>query len=389
MGRVRRSAFWASVLAVLTAITAPAAFALATQAEVQVQTQVQEASPARIYTFSHEDIPVQLLKSAMQVCPEEATFTLTFAGDCTLGGEKGKDKAASSLGGLTQKYGPAYPFAGLLPLFAQDDLTVINLEGVLSDRDLAKTPDKLFNFIGKTAYTDSLIAGSVECVNLANNHIQDFGPEGYQDTVEALEKAGVAYFGESTVTVVEKDGVRIGLTGNVFLLSDDKKELLLKQWEALRAVGCQWIVHTMHAGVEYGTPSPKQRAVAAFAAANGVSLVVGHHPHVVQGMDIVDGVPVLYSLGNGAFGGNARPKDYDACLLRVQVIFKQGEPQAMQLSLFPIRISGENRYNNYQPILLSGTEAQRVIEKMQQTSAIELAPCQEGIGAVQPMIQYN
>ncbi len=343
-----------------------------------------------VYTFSAEQIPAELLDTAMQVSGGDVAITLTFAGDCTLGGEESDANSVKSFASMVKFHGMGYPFAQLQPLFGSDDLTVVNLEGVLSDRDLEKTPRKQFNFIGQAEYAQVLSQGGVECVNLANNHTFDYGQEGFQDTVAALKAQGIGYFGESAVTVLEKDGVRIGLTGSLFALGETQKAVLAKQLEALRRVGCQWIVHTLHAGVEYDEkPSPKQKAVAEFVASQGVSLMVGHHPHVVQGMDLLGKMPVLYSLGNCSFGGNLRPKDYDACVLRAEVRFSAGELQSLGLTLFPIRISGENRYNNYQPVLLTGKDAERVMKKLQQSSTMPLSPFKEGEGAAQPLIEYK
>lgn len=344
----------------------------------------------KVYTFSAEHVPTELLATAMQVSAGDVTMTLTFAGDATLGGEQSQISSVKSFQSLVKFHGMAFPFQELRSLFATDDLTVVNLEGVLSDSVPEKTQGKQFNFIGEESYTAILRAGSVECVNLANNHTMDFGEEGYRDTVAALERDGIAYIGEDAVTVLEKDGVRIGLTGSLFALDGDKQGNLERQIEALQSVGCQWIVHTLHAGVEYDAkPSQKQRSVAEFVAGKGVSLMVGHHPHVVQGMDMIGNMPILYSLGNSSFGGNLRPKDYDACVLRAEVRFSGGELTSLQLTLFPIRISGEKKYNNFQPVLLTGKDAERVMKKIQESSKISLSPYVEGEGAVQPEILYK
>ncbi len=348
------------------------------------------AQEVKIYTFSASAVPVELLQTAMQVSDKDVTFTLTFAGDCTLGGPKATADWEKSFANLVGERGMAYPFEKVSPLFQTDDLTVVNLEGVLSDGELDKQEGKQYNFIGSAEYTEILRQGSVECVNLANNHTRDYGEQGYQDTLQALDGAGVAHFGEDTVTVLEKDGIRIGFTANVFTLSDGSKERLDQQWAALRSVGCQWIAHTLHAGVEYDDrPSGKQRSMAEYVAGKGVGLVVGHHPHVVQGIELMRDTPVLYSLGNCSFGGNLRPRDYAACVLRAELRFVGGEKQDLVLTLHPIRISGEKRYNDYRPVLLAGEEARRVIERMQDSSAVELAPFVEGKGAVQPKITYD
>ena len=106
------------------------------------------------------------------------TVTMTFLGDCTLGGEEKKAKNALSFASRIAENGMDFPFRGLKHLTESDDLTVANLEVVLSDRKLKKEK-KEFNFIGPTAYTQILTDGDIECVTVANNHTHDYGEEGY------------------------------------------------------------------------------------------------------------------------------------------------------------------------------------------------------------------
>ena len=131
----------------------------------------------------------------------------------------------------------------------------------------------------------------MELAGLSNNHTLDYGAEGYADTQAALADAGVAYFDADHVAVWAHDGVMIGFTGSAFSLSTGAQKNLRAQMDALREVGCQLIVHSMHAGTEYERePTSQQKTVAAHAVDMGADLVVGHHPHVVQGYELVDGV---------------------------------------------------------------------------------------------------
>jgi len=351
---------------------------------------VASSGPVKAYTFAPEKVPAELADTAMQVHAGDTVIRLTFAGDCTLGGMANIAGSAKSFGSMVERYGMDYPFAKLRQLFAADDFTAVNLEGVLSDQALDKEPGKRFHFIGHPSYAAILRLGSVECVNLANNHTFDYGLRGYADTKAALEEADIAYFGEDAVTVLEKEGIRIGFTGSLFALGGSRRETLDRQLKALKSVGCQWIVHTLHGGEEYASmPTAHQRSAAQYAADNGVSLVVGHHPHVVQGMEMLGETPVLYSLGNCSFGGNFRPRDMDACILRVELSFCDGQPNTMRMTLYPIRISGEKRSNNFQPVLLEGEDAERVMAKLRNSSSVELAPYVEGQGAVQPLVEYK
>ncbi len=333
---------------------------------------------ARVYTFPWQSPPAALADTAMAVAEGDTVVTMTFGGDCTLGGTPfgGARRFASHM--AAQGY--AYPFSGLTALLRTDDLSLVNLEGVLSDQGL-KRVKKQYNFKGEAAYAAILTEGGVECVTLANNHTQDYGGAGYRDTADALDGAGVAYVDDAHGVVLEKDGVRVGFTASSLRFDEDA---FLAQAAVLRALGCAAIVHVMHMGEEYAdTLTAGQTRTARFLAENGALLVVGHHPHVAQGLDVIGRTTVAYSLGNCVFGGNTAPRDYDAYLLRATLRFTDGVPVQSQATLWPIRISGAKGSNDYRPVLLAGEDADRVLDKAQATSGFTLAPFVEGQGAVQ------
>ncbi|MBP5728492.1 MAG: CapA family protein, partial [Clostridia bacterium] len=269
------------------------------------------------------------------------TVRITFLGDCTLGGEEKTRNAARGFNRVIEQNGFDYPFRNLSALTAADDLTVANLEGVLSDRDLPKVK-KTYNFKGTTAYTDILKAGSVECVTLANNHSHDYDLAGYQDTKAALEAAGVAYFGTDCTAVWRNgEGLMIGFLGVSGSLSGNRAKDYAKRAEMLRAAGCAAVITVMHAGTEYvSAPDSYQEQIVNRAVSGGSDLIIGHHPHVVQGYEIRDGVPVVYSLGNCVFGGNTSPKDQDALAVRAELAFHEGELESITLRFYPLSVSG-------------------------------------------------
>jgi hypothetical protein len=334
----------------------------------------------RLYTFACDDPPAELLRTAAAVAEGDVTVTLTFGGDCTLGGDS---SGAKRFAGVIDANGPEYPLANLRFLFDTDDLTMVNLEGVLSDRALTKA-DKTYTFLGRAEYAAILSLGGVECVSLANNHALDYGEAGRRDTVGALQAQGVAYCDGETVTVLEKDGVRVGFTASGTRFDETA---YLKQTQALDAVGCSAVVHFMHMGAEYAdTLTAAQTAAARFLSEHGAALVVGCHPHVAQGLAVYGSTTVAFSLGNCVFGGNADPRDYDACLLRATLHFTDGVWTGEQVTLWPITISGNASSNDYQPRPLAGADAERVLGKIQATTDFTLAPFTDGLGAVQPAV---
>lgn len=301
------------------------------------------------------------------------TVRITFLGDCTLGSEEKTRTAFRGFPRTIEKNGTDWPFRNLRILTAEDDLTVANLEGVLSDRELQKV-EKDFNFIGSADYTEILKAGSVECVTLANNHSHDYGTAGYHDTKAALEAAGIAYFGtDCSVIWQNEEGLMIGFLGAAGSLSGSRAKEYEKKADLLRSIGCSAVITVMHAGTEYeSAPDSRQKQIADCAARCGSDLVIGHHPHVVQGFEIRDSVPVVYSLGNCVFGGNINPKDYDALAVRAELSFLEGELTGISLRFFPLSVSGESRYNDYSPVLLEGADAERVLKKMEESTGISV-----------------
>ena len=108
----------------------------------------------------------------------EKIITLTFAGDCTLGTEEATRRASDSFDSVARKKGYDYFFANFYDIFSQDDCTVVNCEGVLSDSSNGEVKDKTFRFRGPEEFVNILKAGSVEAVSLANNHSKDYGGDG-------------------------------------------------------------------------------------------------------------------------------------------------------------------------------------------------------------------
>lgn len=344
------------------------------------------ADSARVYSFLPDAPPRMLQEMSFAIPAEEACITLTFAGDCTLGGEPERRNHSGGFVQTVAREGFGYPFSGLAELFGSDDATLVNLEGVLSD-SAANRADKQFTFIGDPAYTEILTLGSVECVTLANNHTLDFGAGGYRDTQTALSEAGVGYVSGETVLVIEKDGYRIGVTASAFTIDREGKERLALQMDALRDLGCYALVHVMHAGLEYADRhAPQQEETARLAVSLGADLVVGHHPHVAQDAALLEDVPVFYSLGNCCFGGNMNPSVRDGLVLRAAFRFADGEPAGMDWALHPIRITGGEVGNDYRPILLTGEAGQAAVHRLSRRTGMPQENYTQETGAWQPTL---
>ncbi len=318
------------------------------------------------------------------------TITLTFAGDCTLGGDTSWGSDPGTFNALVEEHGYDYPFERMLPVFETDDLTMVNLEGVLQDDDSGRRAGRKYNFRGVTAYTEILRLGSIEAVNLGNNHTSDFGPQGVQSTQKALEGADIGYCLDEVPFVFECRGVRIAILGFNMDHYLSRQSGMAEAIAALRAEGCQAVVVNLHAGEEYNARHNRtQRNLAYHAIDSGADLVIGHHPHVLQGLEVYKQRTILYSLGELCFGGNRRPRFIERASVaaRIALEFDESGYLSQTVTLLPMRISGTVPENNYQPQPASGSEAEETMERMQKDTPFPLNPYAEGEGARQETLR--
>ena len=310
-------------------------------------------------------------KPEKQETPEvqETTITISAAGDCTLGTDEGFNYKRSFKGKYDAVQDPAYFFQNVQPVFAQDDLTIVNMEGTLTE-ETTREP-KQFAFKGDAEYAKILTAG--ETANLANNHSFDYGKKSYEDTITALEAEGISSFGYERTAVMDIKGVKVGLAG-VYELAEhiDCKQDLLDNIASLKEQGAQIIIVSFHWGQEKeNVPSDVQVELAHAAVDNGADLVLGHHPHVLQGIEEYKGKNIVYSLGNFCFGGNSAPSDMDTMIFQQTFIVKDGKLQEDNVTnILPCKISSayEEGYNNYQPILAEGDQKEKIFERLSEYS---------------------
>ena len=340
-----------------------------------------------------------LILSLPCVALADKTITLTFTGDITLGSEAWLEPEADSFASLYEKNGPEYFLSNFAEFFAEDDLTIINLEGVLSDADLKPVQqgkNGSYFFKGKTEYVSVLTAASVEAASIANNHTYDYGEQGLRDTIAALDNAGIEWFGthdrHTTDTekflFYEKDGVTICIMSVYW---DDylqgKQEgcgaFLADEITRIKQSGeADAIIAILHGGQEYGRHATNpQKVFTKMAFGAGADLVICHHAHVVMGMDVIGNRSAFYSLGNFCFGGNrlayqkkgSKVQDAaPALIVRAELTFEDdGTYKGQQMTLYPVqttsidRVGTEDQPNNYQPKFITGPLGGHVLHLMQ------------------------
>lgn len=300
------------------------------------------------------------------VAPVEETqrsITITATGDCTFGTDI---NASYALGfdAYADQYGNEWFFRNVKDIFAEDDLTLVNFEGTLSER--GEREIKQFAFRGRPSYAGILSDSSVEAANLANNHSLDYGEISLEDTKMYLEQAGIAVCrGVDDVCVKEIKGIKVGLVG-INYLNDQMRTELDDALKKADDMGAEITILSIHWGIEKATaPTEEQIEVAHRAIDNGADLVIGTHPHVLEGFEKYKGRYICYSLGNFSFGGNNAPSDMDTAIFRQTITLKNGEMvDDDNFEVIPCRISSADGYNNYQPTPATGDKYDRIVSRL-------------------------
>lgn len=301
---------------------------------------------------------------------ESVSITVSMVGDCTLGTDVNFDQSTSFDAFYQMKNDPGYFFQNVKDIFTADDLTVANMEGTLTTSN--DRQQKTFAFKGDPSYTEILTRGGVEATNLANNHSHDYGDQSYEDTIQYLEAAGITTFGYDRKAVMDVKGIKVGLIG-IYELKDGlgRQQQVIDTIQEVKDQGAQVIIVSFHWGTEKSNiPDDIQKTLAHLAIDQGADLVVGHHPHVLQGIEKYQGKNIVYSLGNFCFGGNKNPSDKDTMIFQQTFTVENGELVEDDVTnIIPCSLSSESGYNNYQPMVLEGSEKERVLQKIEEFSA--------------------
>ena len=294
-----------------------------------------------------------------QTVDQTESVTISFTGDCTLGTyAKSSNRAFEVLFEQQKDYN--YYFNNVKQIFENDDYTVVNLEGPLTDATVAQ--DKPFAFKGRKDYVNILLNGNVEAVNLSNNHIMDYYEEGFNDTVEVLNENNIDYFNNTIYHIEEINGYKFGFAGFKAFNLYTKNEIdnAIKYFND-NDVDIKII--TLHGGIEYDYQFDSiKEELAHYSIDNGADLVVGHHPHILQGIEEYNNKYIIYSLGNFCYGGNRCPIDMNSMIAQVTFNFKDKKIDNYDLNLIPVSISSVDYENNFQPTILECDKKDKVLE---------------------------
>ncbi len=300
---------------------------------------------------------------------ENAEVVISLAGDCSFG-KLSVHSYERTFDEYFDKYGAEYFFQNVKDIFEADDLTLVNFEGVLTESK--DVQEKEYNIKGKDVYKNVLTAGSVEAVSFGNNHRFDYGQQGVDDTIAAFKDVNVVYAYDENLGIYEtENGIKIGIVSVNEVYDEKQVEVYLENGIAILKESTDLILACCHWGEEtHHYPEAYQKELGRKCIDWGADLVVGCHPHVLQGIDYYNGKYIIYSLGNFCFGGHKNPKDKNAMIVQATANFVGNELAGeLQLKVIPCRISSKDTSNDYCPMIPEGERRQEIFNLVNKYSA--------------------
>lgn len=351
-------------------VSAAAQTASPTPTPAPSPTPVPTPAPTATSTPTPTPTPVPtpaLSETAQMSLPNrEDAILISACGDCTLGGVF-KSSTASSFKKLADKHGYSYFMENVKDIFEMDDLTIANLEVVLVSSGEPRS-GREYIMHGYPEYVNILTEGSIEAVTVANNHAKDFNRSGLNTTKEHVKNAGIAVCGYDSIDVYEAKGKRIALLG--YTVWDYEYDQMVKDIKQQKKE-CDLVVVSIHGGDEKRyTPTEEQLEYCRGAVDAGADLVLGHHPHVINGIETYKGKTIVYSLANFCFGGNKNPDDKDTFIFQQEFIIREdGTLAPGQINVIPCSISSVSDTNDFKPTPQTGNEGERILKKISDYSA--------------------
>lgn len=308
------------------------------------------------------------------------TVTISAAGDVTLGTHQEQDYGSSFRQAYDQAEDEGYFFENVRDIFAEDTMTIVNLEGPLTTSNQMRE-GQTYCIKGDPAYAHLLTLGSIEAVSFANNHRLDYGEQGSQDTIAALEQEGIVYAYDKTTGVYEipdsaaahngERNLKIGIISvNEVEWGSQVEKLIQNNIETLREQNVDLILVCCHWGIEKDTvPENYQQVLGRKCIDWGADLVIGHHPHVLQGIEEYKGRYIVYSLANFCFGANRNPADKDTMIFQQTFTFENGQKKEDQNArIIPCLVSSVKTRNDFRPTPATGEDKERILQRMKEYS---------------------
>ena len=302
---------------------------------------------------------------------EPAELSIVCVGDIMLVG---------SAKPIIEQRGVDYPFDGMRSIVVAADLAIGNLEMPLATTG-APIPDKEFTFIGEPKLAEGIANAGFDVLALANNHMGDYGDDALLETLEVLSANNLRYCGAGPdIQTARQPAIVKSRNAHIAVLAYSKTypfeffagerdpgtvngiaEIFVPDINAASQRADLVVVSFHWSGELVTEPRKYQEWIGKQAIDAGAHLVFGHHPHVLQGIEVYKGKIIAYSLGNFVFGSDSESKHTGAIL---RVTFENGETKRGEI----IPINVDNREVQFQPRTLSGEAARAAIDEIRTLS---------------------
>ena len=299
--------------------------------------------------------------------------TISATGDVTIGGDTRKKTTSIFDKQLANEpSGLSFPLENVRSVFEADDLTIVNFEGTLTNTKSATK--NTYSFAAPPEYVQALSANGIEAVSLENNHVMDHGEQGYADTCAALSGAGILYSGHLGSSILTTDtGAKIGMLSYQTFNGNYPKIYAALEGDiaALREQGCQLVIVSYHWGEEKDyIPNERQVPLGRATIDAGADLVLGHHSHRMNPIEVYKGKYICYSLGNFSFAGNIRPDDMDTFIFQKRFrVAADGSVSDAGMRIIPCSISSQEKVNDFKPTPTDEAGAQAIVERLLELNA--------------------
>ena len=333
-------------------------------------TPVATATPSPTPTNTPTPTPTNTPTPSPTPTPVVIDIVISAVGDVTLGINQ-KQSYDRSFHEYYDTYGADYFLQNVKEYFAADDFTIVNLEGTLTNSDNIR-PEKEWNHKGRPEYTEILTNASVEAVSLGNNHIMDYQWDGVEDTIKYVSESGMEYalsglWGNHYGMYETEKGIKIGYVSvNEYYDGDSVYKYLEEGLQELREQGAALVLACTHWGDDKThVINQDQYKMGHWCIDAGYDLVLGCHPHVLQGIECYNGKYIVYSMGNFCYGGNKNPAEKSSMIYQQKFTFIDGVLQEESpIRVIPCRLSSVTWRNDYCPVVLTGEDAAAWAEEM-------------------------
>ena len=299
---------------------------------------------------------------------EPVEIIISAGGDVTLGGNRKGNPSSTIYTREFERQGRDYgfPFRNVREILSSDDVTIMNFEGTFTTSSSGN--GNTYQFRVDSEHVEALTGGSVEMVTIENNHIRDFGQQGFDDTTGTLDANGIAYACEGHLATYNVKGVTVGMLAyQTFNGGYERVYARLDGDIAAAREACDIVIVYYHWGEEKDyKPNSKQIALGRATADAGADLVLGSHSHRINPIELYKGKYIVYSLSNFSFSGNSMPSDMDTFLFQVKLNVSGGTVEAGDMRIIPMRISSRTDTNDFAPTPYKegSSAARKVVDRM-------------------------